>query len=78
MPVAAFIREEIEIPENITIDVDGSEVIVKSGGKELRRTLSYPNVSIKKEDNKIVIESSYPRKNKPQLLEHLHPISTTW
>ena len=68
MPVAAFIREEIEIPENITIDVDGSEVIVKSGGKELRRTLSYPNVSIKKEDNKIVIESSYPRKKQAAII----------
>ncbi|MBW9221175.1 50S ribosomal protein L6 [Methanothermococcus sp. SCGC AD-155-M21] len=62
MPVAAIIREEIEIPDNVSVDVNGSEITVKSGGKELKRVLSYPGIVIKKEDNKVVIECLYPRK----------------
>ena len=62
MPVAAFIRKEIEIPEKVSVEINGDEVIVRSGDKELRRVLSYPNVTIKKEDNKVVVESLFPRK----------------
>ncbi|AEF96445.1 50S ribosomal protein L6 [Methanotorris igneus] len=68
MPVAAFIREEIEIPENVTVDIVGNEVIVKSGNKELRRVLSYPGVEIKKEDNKVVIECEFPRKKQAAVI----------
>jgi large subunit ribosomal protein L6 len=69
MPVAAIIREEIEIPESITIEViNNEEVVVKAGGKELKRTLSYPNVVIKKEDSKVVVESLYPRKKQAAII----------
>ena len=69
MPVAAVMREEIEIPDNVSVEINGNEVVVKSGGKELKRTLSFPNVSIKKEDDKtVVIESLYPRKKQAAII----------
>ncbi len=68
MPVDAVIREEIEIPENVSIDIVGDEVVVKSSGKELRRKLSFPGVSIKKEDNKIIIESIFPRRKQAAII----------
>ncbi|MDK2789773.1 MAG: large subunit ribosomal protein [Methanothermococcus sp.] len=68
MPVAAIMREEIDIPENVSVDINGSEVVVKSGGTELRRELSYPNIVIKKEENKVVIESTFPRKKQAAMI----------
>ncbi len=69
MPVAAKITENVEIPENVTVDVnDNCEVIVRSGGKELKRTLSYPNVTIRIENNEVIVESIYPRKKQAAII----------
>ncbi|MBA2852379.1 large subunit ribosomal protein L6 [Methanococcus maripaludis] len=62
MPVAALIREEIEIPENVNVEINGSTVVVKSGAKELKRELLYPGIEISTEDGKVVIECTFPRK----------------
>ncbi|HIP91286.1 MAG TPA: 50S ribosomal protein L6 [Methanothermococcus okinawensis] len=68
MPVAAVIRKEIEIPENVSVEIRDKEVIVRSGDKELRRVLSYPNVTIKKEGNKVVVESLFPRREQAAIV----------
>ncbi|ACX72082.1 ribosomal protein L6P [Methanocaldococcus vulcanius M7] len=63
MPVAAYIEERIKIPENVQIEVnDNNEVIVKSGGNELRRRFEHSNVKIKKEGDEVIIFCEYPRR----------------
>ncbi|WP_054841363.1 50S ribosomal protein L6 [Thermococcus peptonophilus] len=63
MPVDAWIREEIEIPEGVEVTVEGNTVKVKGGPKgELQRELKYPGVQIFTEDGKVVIYKEFPRK----------------
>ena len=60
MPVAALIREEIEIPANVNVEINGNTVAVKSGAKELKRDLMYPGIEMNVKDGKVVIECTFP------------------
>ncbi|AEH23863.1 50S ribosomal protein L6 [Pyrococcus yayanosii] len=62
MPVDAWIREEIEIPEGVEVIVEGSTVTVKGPKGELKRDFSYPGVKIFTEDGKVVIYKEFPRR----------------
>ena len=62
MVVAAAIREEIEIPEGVEVIIENNEVTVKGPNGEDSRKFTYPNVSIKKDDDVIVLETSFPKK----------------
>lgn len=68
MPVAALIREEIEIPGNVSVELNGNEVAVKAGSKVLKRELSFPGIEIKIENGKVVVESTFPRKNQTAMV----------
>jgi len=63
MPVDAWIREEIEIPEGVEVTVENNVVKVKGPKGELERELKYPEVKIFMEDGKVVIYKDFPRKN---------------
>ena len=54
MVLAAAIREEIEIPE-------GVEVIIED-------EFTYPNVTISKEDNLVVLETAFPKKKDKSMI----------
>ncbi|MBP1911887.1 50S ribosomal protein L6 [Thermococcus stetteri] len=62
MPVDAWIREEIKIPEGVEVTVEGNTVKVKGPKGELERELKYPGVQIFTEDGKVVIYKEFPRK----------------
>ena len=62
MVVAAAIREEIEIPEGVEVIIENNEVSVKGPNGEDSRKFTYPNVSIKEEDNVVVLETAFPKK----------------
>ena len=62
MVVAAAIREEIEIPEGVEVIIENNEVSVKGPNGEDSRKFTYPNVSIKEEDNAIILETAFPKK----------------
>lgn len=62
MVVAAAIREEIEIPEGVEVIIEKNEVSVKGPNGEDSRVFTYPNVSIKKDDDIVVLETSFPKK----------------
>ena len=62
MPVAAYIEERVKIPENVQVEINNNEVVVKSGGKELRRKFEHPKIVIKKEGDEVVIFCEYPRR----------------
>ena len=57
MVVAAAIREEIEIPEGVEVIIENNEVTVKGPNGEDSRKFTYPNVSIKEENDFVVLET---------------------
>ena len=63
MPVDAWVREEVEIPEGITVEIEGNLVKVKGPKGEIDRELSYPGFKLFTEDNKVVIYKDFPRRN---------------
>ncbi|MDV3103067.1 50S ribosomal protein L6 [Thermococcus waiotapuensis] len=62
MPMDAWIREEIEIPEGVEVAVEGNTVKVKGPKGELERELKYPGVQIFTENGKVVVYKEFPRK----------------
>ena len=62
MPVDAWIREEVEIPEGVEVTIEGNTVKVKGPKGELERELKYPGVKIFTEDGKVVVYKEFPRK----------------
>lgn len=58
-------KEEITIPENIQIEISGSLIKVKGNKGENERRFADPRISIKKENNKLLLSSTnYKRKEK--------------
>ncbi len=62
MPIDAWVREEVEIPEGVEVTVEGNLVRVKGPKGELERELKYPGVKIFEEDGKVVIFKEFPRR----------------
>jgi large subunit ribosomal protein L6 len=62
MPIDAWIREEVEIPEGVEVTIEGNVVKVKGPKGELQRELKYPGVKIFTEDGKVVVYKEFPRK----------------
>ena len=62
MPIDAWVREEVEIPEGVEVTVEKDVVKVKGPKGELKRELKYPGVKIFTEDGKVVIYKEFPRK----------------
>lgn len=62
MPIDAWVREEVEIPEGVEVTVENNVVKVKGPKGELERELKYPGVRIFTEDGKVVVYKEFPRK----------------
>lgn len=62
MVVAAAIREEIEVPEGVEVIIEDNVVSVKGPNGKDSRKFTYPNVSINKEEDMVVLETSFPKK----------------
>lgn len=58
-------KEEIIIPESVQLDITGSLIKVKGSDSQNERRLIDPKISIKKENNKVLLTSTnYTRKQK--------------
>ena len=56
---------EIEIPEGVSVDVDGMTVTVTGPLGTLRRTFNNPGIAIEKQDGKVIVRAlSHKRKAK--------------
>ncbi|WP_457751119.1 50S ribosomal protein L6 [Thermococcus sp.] len=62
MPIDAWVREEVEIPEGVEVTVEKDVVKVKGPKGEVERELKYPGVQIFTEDGKVVVFKEFPRK----------------
>ncbi|MHA1469168.1 MAG: 50S ribosomal protein L6, partial [Candidatus Asgardarchaeia archaeon] len=55
-------REEIEIPENVEVTLNGKVVTIRGPKGEITKDFSHTIVNIKSSDNKIIVEYIFPRK----------------
>ncbi|WP_297465297.1 50S ribosomal protein L6 [Thermococcus sp.] len=62
MPIDAWIREEVEIPEGVEVTVEGNTVRVRGPKGELEREFTYPGIKIFTEDGRVVVFKEFPRK----------------
>lgn len=67
MVEAVVLREEIEIPEGISVTIN-DEVTVKGSKGQLSRKFKHSNIIIKEEDGNIVVESHFPKKKDKAML----------
>lgn len=67
MAQAVVLREEIEIPEGIDVNLDDG-ITVKGSKGQLKRKFNYPNVIVRKEDDKVVLEANFPKKRDKAML----------
>jgi large subunit ribosomal protein L6 len=67
MVLAAVIREEIEIPEGVEVSLN-NEVNVKGPQGQLSRKFTYSNITMKTEDDKVILETSFPKKKDKAML----------
>ncbi len=62
------IKAEIEIPEGITIEIDGGIVKVKGKAGEVVKKLFNPNIKISKENSKIILKALRYTKREQKLV----------
>jgi len=67
MAIAAIIREEIPIPDNVEVTID-HEITVKGPKGKVSRRFDQHNIKIGKEDDKIILEVKFPRKRDKAML----------
>ena len=67
MAIAAIIREEIPIPDNVEVTID-HKITVKGPKGEVSRRFNQHNIKIGKEDDKIILEVKFPRKRDKAML----------
>ena len=71
MVVAANITEEIDIPEGVDVTL-GDDVTIKGPQGEVSRKFTYPNISMKKENEKIILETRFPKKKDKSMIGTIH------
>ncbi len=61
--------EEVEIPENVNVTIDGLRVVVEGPKGKLERDFSHAKgVKISKKDNKIIVETFFANRKKKALV----------
>ncbi len=69
MAKAIHVVEEVEIPENVQVEVDGMKIRVTGPKGTIERDFSHARgVLIRKEDNKIVVETFFANRRKKALV----------
>ncbi|OUJ18830.1 Ribosomal protein L6P [Methanonatronarchaeum thermophilum] len=53
---------QIEIPENVEVTIEGNKITVKGENGEIQRTLQSSAIDIQKKDNKLTLQSTTDRK----------------
>jgi large subunit ribosomal protein L6 len=58
----AILEKRVEIPQDINVSLEESVMVVKGPKGEIRKTMEYPGVIIRKDGSEIVIEADNPKK----------------
>lgn len=62
MPTSARIEERVEIPEEVSVAIEGEMLVISSQSAKLERRLGHPRISIAKEGGEVIISCEFPRK----------------
>jgi large subunit ribosomal protein L6 len=62
------IEETVEIPSGIELELKDSEIIVKKGTKESKKSFNLKNLELKREGNKIVISAKKATKREKTMI----------
>ena len=65
---AGFIKDDIEVPEKVTVKIEGGLVKVKGPQGEVEKRLSHPRVKLEMKGKHLVVSSELPRKREKALL----------
>ncbi|OYT39874.1 MAG: 50S ribosomal protein L6 [Desulfurococcales archaeon ex4484_58] len=69
MPKQVHVYEEIEIPENVDIEINGLKVKVSGPKGVLERDFSHArDVLIRREDNRVIVETFFANRRKKALI----------
>jgi large subunit ribosomal protein L6 len=71
------VEKRVSIPDDVEISFDGSVVVVKGPKGEVRKTMEYPGVTIKKDQSEIVIEAEIPKSDSGRLWALTRPTQRT-
>ena len=58
----AILEKRVEIPEGINVSLEESVMVVSGPKGEIKKTMDYPGVIIRKDGSEIVIEADNPKK----------------
>ena len=65
MPKEVIVKDEVEVPENVDVTIDGYKVVVKGPKGSTERDFSFARgIKIYKKDNKVVVESYFANRKK--------------
>lgn len=64
----AMAEKRIPIPEGVDVSFEGSSVVVRGPKGEIRKTMEYPGIVIKKDSADVVIETENPKKRQFAIL----------
>lgn len=62
MPASGRIEEKVEIPEDVSVAIEGDMLIISFENTKLQRRLGHPRISIAKEGSEIIVSCDLPRK----------------
>lgn len=63
-----LVKKAIEVPEDVTLTLEGDEVRVRGPRGELKKRLHYPGVKISQEDGNVVVEADFPQKRQMAII----------
>ncbi|MCX8146979.1 MAG: 50S ribosomal protein L6 [Candidatus Woesearchaeota archaeon] len=63
-----IMKEKIEIPDGISVSIDGNTLIIKGPKGEIKRRLAYPKISIGIENNAIAISAKKATKREKKII----------
>ncbi|MEE8402129.1 MAG: 50S ribosomal protein L6 [Candidatus Hydrothermarchaeaceae archaeon] len=61
-------EKRVPIPEGVEVSLEGSSVVVKGPKGEVKKTMEYPGIVIKKDSADVVIETENPKKRQFAIL----------
>lgn len=68
MTITGVVEERIEIPEGVTVEVDGPEIRVSGPNGDLVRRLFHPRIDIRKDDGAVLVSCELPKRKEKALL----------
>ncbi|WP_456474529.1 50S ribosomal protein L6 [Candidatus Pyrohabitans sp.] len=57
-----LVKEVVEIPEGVDVELLGENVVVRGPKGELQKRLTYPGIRLYKEDGSVTIEARFPKR----------------